>query len=242
MKKIRFIFGSRPFAFAFILGASLFLASCGGNGTRNGSDGGDGSMPQDSTDTTTTVYRADLHSLNDSITQNSVNGTATIRIKGDTMFINVMAAGLAPDMTHMMHIHGFLDGKDATCASMDQDTNSDGIIDEVEARDASGVTIIPFNGNPAELDIKGDGYPEADQQGIVTYNDTVMLSELRSAMKQKYGTDSLQLENKVIYIHGVPDDTELPESVQSLPDVPASKTLPIACGELEKVDDSWLPF
>jgi hypothetical protein len=35
-------------------------------------------------------------------------------------------------------------------------------------------------------------------------------------------------------VHGVPERTELPETAQSLPDVPARVTLPIACGILEE--------
>lgn len=221
------------------------IISCAGDMGRNGGNGGDGAGPDSdttATDTTSTVYRAELRSLNDSIAGMSANGMATIRIKGDTMFINVMASGLEPGMMHLQHYHGYPDGQDATCASMDQDTNGDGIVDLIETREVSDITLVPFNDNPAELELTAQSYPEASDQGTITYNDTVLISELRPALQQKFGIDSLQLENRVVYLHGISQDTQLPESVQSLPDVPAHVTLPVACGKLEKVDDSWLPF
>lgn len=218
----------------------ISLISCNGNMGRNGGNGSEGTASD--SDTTGTVYRAELKSLNDSVSGMKVNGTAAIRIKGDTMFISVMASGLQPGIMHLQHYHGFLDGQDATCANMDQDTNGDGIIDLVETRGVSGITLVPFNENPAELELTAETYPEANEQGVVNYNDTVLISELRSALQEEFGTDSLKLENRVVYIHGVSEETELPESVQSLPDVPAHVTLPVACGKLEKVDDSWFPF
>ncbi|MFP4162761.1 MAG: hypothetical protein ACLFQB_03300 [Chitinispirillaceae bacterium] len=224
---------------------AAILVSCAGLWGGNGGNGGDGTAPESdttATDTAGIVYRAELGPLNDSVAGMSATGMATIRVKGDTMFINVMASGLEPGMMHLQHYHGYPDGQDASCASMDQDINGDGIVDLVETRDVSGITLVPFNENPAELELTAETYPEASDQGTVTYTDTVLISELRPALQEKFGIDSLQLENRVVYLHGISEDTELPESVQSLPDVPAHVTLPVACGKLEKVDDSWLPF
>ena len=43
-------------------------------------------------------------------------------------------------------------------------------------------------------------------------------------------------ERRVIFLHGVPEDAQLPDTVQSLGDVPAHVTLPIACGEIRKAE------
>jgi hypothetical protein len=45
----------------------------------------------------------------------------------------------------------------------------------------------------------------------------------------------LDLDRRVVFIHGVPAATALPASVQSLGTVPAQVTLPIACGKIGRV-------
>ncbi|MBD3345158.1 MAG: hypothetical protein GF401_08870 [Chitinivibrionales bacterium] len=180
------------------------------------------------------VYKADLKSLNSSVTGREASGTATLTRKGDSLFISVEATGLVPGIMHLQHYHGFEDGKDADCAEMAQDTNNDSIIDLVETQAVSGITLVPFNADPAALEITTQTYPVADSQGTISYRDTVMIGTLQDAMKQKYGIDSLLLDHRIVYIHGVAPDMQLPGSVQSLPNVPAHVTLPVACGKLRR--------
>jgi hypothetical protein len=52
----------------------------------------------------------------------------------------------------------------------------------------------------------------------------------------KLGDQELRLGKRHIIIHGVPEDTELPETVGTLNGLPATATLPIACGPIEKFD------
>lgn len=59
------------------------------------------------------------------------------------------------------------------------------------------------------------------------------LDKLQAAIKKQYGIDDLALEDRVIFIHGVPEGQKLPDSVQSLPGVPAYITVPIACGVIK---------
>ncbi len=224
--------------------AALLLGSC--TTLMSEANGNDGDVqarePAATDDTATMVYRAELTSINEDVSGLSVSGTATITLRGDSMFIEVVASGLEPGMMHMQHYHGFTDGQEAECATMDEDVNGDEIVDLIETRAVSGVTLVPFNENPAELELTDQSYPTASEQGTITYSDTVVVSELLSSLSEKYGIDSLQLENRVVYLHGVSEDISLPETVESLPDVAPHMTLPIACGRLEEVDDSWLPF
>ncbi|MFP4417735.1 MAG: hypothetical protein ACLFSB_10735 [Chitinispirillaceae bacterium] len=224
----------------FIPAIAVILVLVGGEIVLNGAKSSN--LQAAPADTTTKVYRAELNSLNDSIAGMSATGTATIALRGDSMFIEVVASGLQPQMMHLQHYHGFPDGEDASCATEQQDVNRDGIVDLIETRSVSGVTLVPFNDNPAELELTAESYPQAGEQGTFTYNDTVLISELLSSLTQRHNIDSLQLENRVIYLHGVSEDTQLPESVESLEGVPAHVTLPVACGKLQEVDKSWLPF
>lgn len=134
---------------------------------------------------------------------------------------------------HLGHIHGFTSDKASTCPPSNADINGDGVIDLIETEPYAGTTLIPFNGDPVGLKIKSDTYPVADKNGVLTYEKTVSLDKLDAAIKKEYHINKLSLENRVIFIHGVPEGKSLPGSVKSLPGVPAYVTVPIACGEIK---------
>ncbi len=182
------------------------------------------------------TYHAELTPLNEQISGTSPTGTAMLQMSGDSLMISISLQDLPPSMMHLQHFHGFVDGQDASCATMMQDTNNDGIIDLLETEAVSGITLVPFHKNPASLQIKSDTYPIAGDDGSVSYSQTVSVSELESNLANTHNIDSLLLEHRVVYIHGISSDISLPETVQSLPEVPAHVTLPIACGELELVE------
>lgn len=111
------------------------------------------------------------------------------------------------------------------------DVNGDGVVDVTETEAVAGVTMVPFHGDPASLEIKADTYPMADAQGSYSYRQTVALDALLPAFQAKFG-GPLEVGRRVVFIHGVPQDVELPESAASVMGIPAHVTLPIACGEL----------
>ena|SRR5690625_133664 len=166
--------------------------------------------------------------------QPAQNVTGTISAQGSEgeTTIELEVSGLSPGM-HMAHLHGFQteDPQAASCPGEDADANGDGIVDLIETEEAAGVTLIPLTDDPASLSIESDAYPVADEDGKAAYRQTVDLIGLEEAMGNQYGT-SLALEKRVVFIHGVPEGAELPDSVASLEGVPASATLPIACAEL----------
>jgi hypothetical protein len=91
--------------------------------------------------------------------------------------------------------------------------------------------LIPFTDQPASLQIQSDSYPTAAEDGILAYGEPVDLNELSTALEDRFGAP-LVFSRRVVFVHGAPDGTELPDSVQSLEGVPAAATLPIACAEL----------
>lgn len=162
-----------------------------------------------------------------------VSGTAEFRIEDGKLTTTIDLAGLPPGMMHLQHLHGFIDGKDAVCPTSDADTNKDGFIDLIETEPFAGVTMAPLHAHPASLEIANDTYPKADKEGVAHYTNTIPVADLESALKEKLKATGLNLDKRVIFIHGVADNTPLPESVKSLPGVPAQVTLPIACGKIE---------
>ena len=185
----------------------------------------------------TQIYEAQIQSLNSNVTNLQTSGKARFVIDGNKMHITIDIKNAPPAIEHWQHFHGFTDEGIATCASESEDVNGDGIIDVVETETVSGTTMVPFNKLPAEMDIPTDTYPVADDNGSYHYEIEVSLDDLESAFANAFGGSELNLDSRVIYIHGVPSDTNLPETVASLGDIPAHVTLPIACGKIEKVEE-----
>lgn len=181
----------------------------------------------------TDAYVADIQEINSQLTEGTVSGQATFIVADGNLSITLAVKGVAPNLMHLQHIHGFINGDKGAFPPASADTNGDGIIDLIETHEYTGKTLIPFNGAPIALDIKSDSYPIANENGLLTYQITIPLGKLKVAIKDKYGIDKLALEDRVIFIHGVPEGNTLPNSVQSLPGVPAHITVPIACGVIK---------
>ncbi len=183
------------------------------------------------------TWQAELSPLNSGATGSATTGTATLSVSDDTLTIRVQAEGAAPDIMHLQHFHGFAEGDEAaTCPERSADTNDDGVIDLIETEQAAGTTMVPFHGDPASMEIVADTYPTADADGAYTYEQTVSLSALEEAFADAFPDQELDFDRRVIFIHGVPEGTQLPDTAQSLGDVPAHVTLPIACGEIHSSD------
>lgn len=180
------------------------------------------------------VYRAQLNTVNQGLAGNAAKGTAEFRVTGNELMITVNAEGLTPNMMHVMHVHGFPDGKKAACATMSADANKDGIIDVVEAMSVNGPEVIPLNKNPEAINIKSSSYPKSTKQGTLQYTAKVPMKEFQQNAQKKLGLKTLNLENMVVNIHGVDKKTALPNTVKSELKLPAYATVPVACGEIKK--------
>lgn len=181
-------------------------------------------------------YEAQLQSLNDSVTGSKTAGNATFIIKDGEMQVTIDVKNAPAGIQHWQHFHGFENGDAAEVPTMEQDANGDGIIDVTETEPVSGTTMVPFNDIPANMDVGANSYPEADEEGSYHYEATIPMEQLDSVFLEAFG-DEVNLDTRVLYIHGVPEDTELPESVASLGDIPASITIPIAAGKINKVEE-----
>lgn len=184
------------------------------------------------------VYVAHLQPMNTQAAHASTSGEARFTVAGDKLTIDIRVHGAPPDTIHWQHFHGFKDGQPATCASMAQDANHDGIVDLIETGRTSGTTMVPFISDPASMDVAHGTYPTADANGDYHYHETVSLKALDAAFAKQFPGQKLDLTKRVVYIHGVPDSTKLPSTVASLGPIPAQVTLPIACGRIESAATS----
>lgn len=205
------------------LSAAIMLAALTGAGAAQESDG---------------TWRADLAPLNTDASGAEAGGTATLTILDDKLTIAVNAEGTPPGIMHLQHFHGFAEGDEAShCPLPEADANGDGIIDVVETEPLAGTTMVPFHDNPVSMQIVADSYPVGADDGTYHYEKSISLAELRAAFSKAFPDQELDLERRVVFLHGVPEDSALPDGVQSIGDVPAHVTLPIACGELRRADN-----
>ena len=177
-------------------------------------------------------YVAHLTALNAAAAGGSATGEARFTIKGDSLTISVNASGLPKNITHWQHFHGFPDGKQAACPTASADVNRDGVIDVAETGAAAGTTMVPFISNPVSMDVPHGTYPKASATGTLQYRETVSLTALQAAFSKAFPGQKLDLDRRVVFIHGIPDATRLKPSVASLGPIPAHVTLPIACGPI----------
>jgi hypothetical protein len=180
-------------------------------------------------------YVAKLAPLNAEKIGTSASGTADLQVIDGKLTVAIDLAGLTPGLMHLQHFHGFPDGTDAVCPTAKEDGNGDGYIDLIETEAVAGTTMLPFHEHPVTLEIPSDTYPVADDKGAASYSHSDSIEELEKALKEKFKAPVLDLTKRVIFVHGVAGDAKLPESVKSLPGVPAQVTIPVACGKIEAV-------
>lgn len=99
----------------------------------------------------------------------------------------------------------------------------------------AGTTVVPFGADPIGMSAVNDTFPPAGPDGSYSYEKTVSLKALESAFTTKFPGQKLDLDWRVVFLHGVPASTTLPATAASLDHLPAQMLLPIACGEIKKL-------
>ena len=172
--------------------------------------------------------------MNSTVTRLQTAGEARFVVTGDSLTITVEVQGAPPGVIHWQHFHGFKDGRSASCATQSADTNNDGVIDLIETEPVSGTTMVPFIDDPVSMQVAEGKYPKASAQGTYDYRTTVSLAALDAAFGKAFEGTKLDLDRRVVLIHGVGAAVTLPASVTSVGTIPSQVTLPIACGTVER--------
>ncbi|MFB9770508.1 hypothetical protein [Lactiplantibacillus modestisalitolerans] len=182
------------------------------------------------------VYQAKLVSLNEQAIGTAAHGSAVLVVNGDQLVVTIEMFDTPANQQHWEHFHGFPDGRSAAIATMAQDANHDGFVDLPETEPVSGTTMVPFNDQPEAMDIPNDKYPVADANGHFAYTKIVPLAQLSAEFKKAFNDSELDLDKRVIYIHGVAPELDLPATVAgAVGHYDQHVTLPIAVGKIEAV-------
>ncbi|MDQ3974554.1 MAG: CHRD domain-containing protein [Actinomycetota bacterium] len=153
-------------------------------------------------------FAADLVPVNGS----GATGRVSLDLDGNLLAVMVDASGVEPERVHPQHIHGFDDGRQATCPTPGADSNGDGIVDAAEAETAYGpvrVPLAPFPTTRAQPDLRFSLLYMAPG-GDLAYPFTVEVDQLRS------------LQGRHIVLHGLTVDGIYRMDV------------PVACGEIRR--------
>lgn len=184
----------------------------------------------------TIKYYANIRPINEEVIGTSAHGTAAFDLSENNLHVLIEMFDTPKNMQHWEHFHGFPDGTNAKVATMKQDINHDGFVDLAETESVSGTTMVPFDATPHEMHIPNDSYPVSDENGYFKYEKNVPVSQLSEQFKEVFNTKEIDLDKRVIYIHGVPNSLSLPETFGGnlTEKYNHHVTLPIAVGKIEK--------
>lgn len=198
------------------------------------------------------VFRGTFQPGNPSL-NNTINGNVTVTRQGDDFRVEIDVNG-APGGVHMQHMH-----IGSSCPTPAADTNNDGIIDVVEAEAVSGAPVVPFDSdlssNTENTYPSGRSYRYSESTSVALMTGDVQNEEETTPTTSETAEETTTteapesegtvlttlveqgLEGRVVEIHGVPANTDLPDTVATKDGMPVYQTVPIACAVLERVTE-----
>jgi Cu/Zn superoxide dismutase len=148
-----------------------------------------------------------------SLNESGVDGTAHLELLGDLLMVELNLTGLEPGV-HPMHIHG-LESGDASCPTMDLDTNGNGYIELEEGLPAYGPVLVPL------------GMPTVGEDGTLTFSGSYIVDAAALG----------DLLTRVIVIHGMTADLD----GEGEGEAEYVASLPVACGDLHTPEEPEPP-
>ena len=212
-----------------------FVAACGSD-----DDDDDDGPAQNQEQVAQGKYQATLTSINPGLNP-TVAGVVEIEITDDDFDAKVSMTGVSAGR----HLQNVFMGRECPTDADNLNPAEDSFVDVVEGQRKYGDILIPLDG---DLNSQLGGitvWPNAAANGSYIYDEDAdldkMMNDLRlpdaidSDIIGKLESDDLNLEGRVVVVHGVASDASLPESVQSTLELPSHQTIPIACGVIRKI-------
>lgn len=189
------------------------------------------------------TYLAVLVPLN-VLVAGQVKGAFTLSREQDELVGDVRLTGGGPSLLHAQNVH-----IGSTCPIQKDDTNNDGFIDYVEGSKVFGDVLVPLDGDVNTQELGAGFFPVADKYGNYIYSEVASYQQFLQDLKDpdpnpadlvvKLGPEEkADMVGKVVVIQGVPAETRLPPTVQSVGGFANFQTLPIACGRITKVAET----
>jgi hypothetical protein len=250
---------------SLLLGASLLsLVACGGGGSSSGSgtnlDKKDESVssrtnteetnpttePTDSNSPTVEkepngVYQGLFRPINEKLL-GKLNGALNISRKNNEIVFDVRINGIPAWSVHPQSIY-----EGTRCPTPADDINKDGFIDIVEGQKVYGSVIIPLDGDLNNQKARSAWHPVSDQFGHYIYSEKADFDQFFMDLQKKDedltdniikidSSTGLNLVGKVVVIHGVHENTNLPATVVSMNGMPKHESIPVACAVIGRLN------
>lgn len=224
---------------SIILASSLLLAASCAVYEDDDDDSSSSNQQEEQDQNDEGEYRCEVEPVNEVIV-NNVTTVNNIQIVAEEVNFNITVNGVPPLTRHRQCIH-----RGNRCPTNRDDRNRDGLIDGPEAFAASGGILLPLDGDVNTQSGGEDQLPRAGVDGEYTYTQdasfSTMMADLRSPdtnTEDEYvklnPDESLNLEQRVFIIYGVPDGSSLPDTVGAFPGKTPEESFPIACGPLSQ--------
>ena len=139
------------------------------------------------------VFFADLNELNNS----EAEGGALLLLKGSTLTVITAARGVEAGQTHIQHIHGFEDGRNATVPTLARDNDRDGFIELAEGLETYGPILLDLTTTPSG---GLEGFPTPTSDSFL-FSQTYDLSDPKNGAMAKL-LDDVSLSRREIVLHG----------------------------------------
>ncbi|MEE1654601.1 calcium-binding protein [Microvirga sp. CF3062] len=139
------------------------------------------------------VFFADLNELNNS----EAEGGALLLLKGNRLTVITAARGVEAGQIHPQHIHGFVDGSNATVPTLAQDDDRDGFVELAEGLDTYGPVLLNLTSPPGP---EASGFPNPTGTSFL-FSQTYNLSDPRNGDLAQL-LDDVSLNRREIVLHG----------------------------------------
>lgn len=178
-------------------------------------------------------YVAFLRTINSSVNGYIPFGRAELSLKEDELKV----VTYLDDDQRVMHIQRIHTGN--RCPTLEDDLNKDGYIDIVEAEKSLGEVILPLDNDLSSREAGEGKYPIGSS---FTYTRSVkwsgLIEDLQRPYKEGYMVleeDQLNLENRVILIHGTSYSSLVPNTLATHDGIEPHLSVPIACGIIKSI-------
>ncbi|HXH75614.1 MAG TPA: hypothetical protein VNJ08_11645 [Bacteriovoracaceae bacterium] len=173
-------------------------------------------------------YEAILRPLNSQVSGYLPSGRAHFNILQG----NFSAKTYLDDDSRVTHIQSVHVGR--RCPTLADDKNADGFIDVVEMENATGKVLISLDGDLNSEMAGQQTFPlgtsftyEREAKAELMFHDIYATSKL-------INNAPLNLEGRVVMIHGTSELSRVPETVQTTADRARNVSIPITCGIIKR--------
>ena len=174
-------------------------------------------------------FKADLNPLN----RSGSDGTAILHKEGGKLNTKIYSSGMAPNLPHAQHIHGFKQAV-SECPTLAADDDGDGLINTAEGLPSYGpiqVSLTTTGDTSPASGLAVDRFPVANSVGFVSYDRTFSVPR----------NVALNLGKKAIVQHGVDLNHNGRYDFKSAgrseldPSLPQEATIPANCGVINPI-------